>query len=421
MLQQGRYVADVAYFIGEDAPKMTGVCDPELPAGYSFDYINGEILSDHAKVVDGRLILDSGMQYRLLVLPKQETMRPELLAKIEKLVKDGLNVLGPKPLRSPSLQNYPEADKKVLETADRMWTMAEGEKSAKVGKGTVWIDTPIDAILKENGVKPDLSVPFGEDMPLFIHRTLGDAEIYFLANPTEKQVNITPTFRVPGNMYAQAWDATNGEVRNLYHFENNNDGTITLPVSFEPLQSWFIVFRKGKVEADAHAVNFPKPAETDTLSNAWTVIFDTRRRAPQQPVVMNTLADWTSYPTDTIRNYSGTAVYTTTMPVAELDTTATYKLNLGKVMVMAKVKVNGTDAGGVWTAPYSVDITPLIKQGENQIEVAVVNNYKNRIIGDLSLPEDQRTTWTNIQIWNPGDELQSSGLLGPVTLEKYVY
>ena len=26
MLQQGRYIADIAYFIGEDAPKMTGVC-----------------------------------------------------------------------------------------------------------------------------------------------------------------------------------------------------------------------------------------------------------------------------------------------------------------------------------------------------------------------------------------------------------
>ena len=90
-------------------------------------------------------------------------------------------------------------------------------------------------------------------------------------------------------------------------------------------------------------------------------------------------------------------------------------------MVMAKIKVNGTDAGGVWTAPYSVDITPLLKQGDNQIEVAVVNNYKNRIIGDLSLPEDQRTTWTNIQIWSPTDELQPSGLLGPVTLEKYIY
>ena len=41
-LQQGTYVADVAYFIGEDTPKMTGSIDPQLPKGYSFDFINAE-------------------------------------------------------------------------------------------------------------------------------------------------------------------------------------------------------------------------------------------------------------------------------------------------------------------------------------------------------------------------------------------
>ncbi len=418
MLQQGRYVAQVAYFIGEDAPKMTGVCDPELPAGYSFDYINGEILSNRAKVVDGKLVLESGMEYNLLVLPNQETMRPEMLEKIYKLVENGLNVLGPKPLRSPSLQNYPEADKKVAEIAGKMWTMAEGQTSAKVGKGTVWNGCTVAEVLDAIGVKPDISVPANEELPLFIHRTLADAEIYFLANPTEKRVEITPTFRVPEGMYAQAWDATNGSVRTLPVYESTND-EFTLPITFEPLQSWFIVFRKGKPEVTADGVNFPEPEVIDTVSTPWTVTFDTRRRGPKEPVVMEQLADWTSYPTDSIRNFSGTAVYNTILPVAELDTTASYRLNLGKVMVMAKVKVNGQDVGGVWTPPYSVDITPMLQAGDNEIEVAVVNNYKNRIIGDLSLPEDQRSTWTNIQIWSPTDELQSSGLLGPVTVEKY--
>lgn len=418
MLQQGRYVADVAYFIGEDAPKMTGVCDPALPAGYSFDYINGEILSGHAKVVNGKLVLDSGMEYSLLVLPNQETMRPEMLEKIQKLVNDGLNILGPKPLRSPSLQNYPEADKKVAQIADAMWTMTDGQKSAKSGKGTVWCGASVEEVLDAIGVQPDLSVPDGELMPLFIHRTLPDAEIYFLANPTEQRQETMPTFRVPEGMYAQAWDATNGEVRTLNLFESA-DGKFTLPLVFEPLQSWFIVFRKGSVEHVENAVNFPTPEVIDTVSTPWTVTFDSRRRGPKQPVVMEQLADWTSYPTDSIRNFSGTAIYKTILPVAEIDTTATYRLNLGKVMVMGTVKVNGQDAGGVWTAPYSVNITPMIQAGDNEIEVAVVNNYKNRIIGDLSLPEDQRSTWTNIQIWSPTDELQPSGLMGPVTLEKY--
>ena len=72
MLQQGTYVADVAYFIGEDTPKMTGVCDPELPRGYSFDYINAEVLLTKSSVKGNKLTLESGMQYRVLVLPKQK-------------------------------------------------------------------------------------------------------------------------------------------------------------------------------------------------------------------------------------------------------------------------------------------------------------------------------------------------------------
>ena len=89
MLQQGLNIADVAYFIGEDAPKMTGIVDPELPKGYQFDYINAEVIERDLFVKDGLLTLPHGTQYRILVLPKLETMRPELLAKNKKLIEDG--------------------------------------------------------------------------------------------------------------------------------------------------------------------------------------------------------------------------------------------------------------------------------------------------------------------------------------------
>src|SRR5690606_11987872 len=82
LLQQGKPVNDIAYFIGEDAPKMTGVRDPELPAGYSYDYINAEVILQRLSVRDGRLTLPDGMSYRMLVLPKLQTMRPEVLQKI---------------------------------------------------------------------------------------------------------------------------------------------------------------------------------------------------------------------------------------------------------------------------------------------------------------------------------------------------
>lgn len=424
VLQQGRYVADVAYFIGEDAPKMTGVCDPALPLGYSFDYINGEILSGHAKVKNGHLLLDSGMEYNLLVLPRQETMRPELLEKIKDLVADGLTVLGPAPTCSPSLQNYPEADKKVQELAAELWGDAVAPldskecRSHKFGKGTVYSGCEIADIFETMGIVPDLSVPEGEEAPLFIHRTMADAEIYFVANPYDKVLNINPTFRVDGNMYPELWNPVNGEVRYLPEF-TAEAASITVPLEFQPLESAFIVFRKGVTPA-TDGVNSPDPTISVALTAPWTVKFDAARRGPKEPVVMDTLADWTTFNNDSVKYYSGSAVYSTTFDLDAVPVSPAY-LDLGKVMVMARVKVNGQDAGGVWTAPYRVNVTPYLVKGENTVEVEVVNNWKNRMIGDDALPADQRGIWTNVWIHHKGDELQPSGLMGPVMLHTYDY
>ena len=119
LMQQGLDVADVAYFIGEDTPKMDGIRKPELPKGYSFDYINAEVIIRDMSVKDGKLVLPHGTSYRVLVLPPMETMTPELLQKLEQLAAAGGVILGPSPSRSPSMKNYPQADEQIRSLAKR--------------------------------------------------------------------------------------------------------------------------------------------------------------------------------------------------------------------------------------------------------------------------------------------------------------
>lgn len=242
MLQQGKYVADVAYFIGEDAPKMTGLRQPELPPGYSFDYINADAIEKRLQVQNGRFVLPDGMSYRLLVLPDGASIRPALLRKLRVLVAAGGAVLGNPPTQSPSLENYPAADQEVRRIAAQMWAGADGTRvtSKAFGKGRVFRGATPQNALAQLATPPDLSgVDAGNT--LFIHRRTPDAEVYFLSNQTDGEQAITPAFRVAGRE-PELWHPDSGRVEPLAAYQSA--GSLTrVPLRLPPRGSVFVVFR----------------------------------------------------------------------------------------------------------------------------------------------------------------------------------
>jgi len=405
MLQQGLFVADVAYFIGEDAPKMTGVRTPELPKGYAFDYINAEVLLTRASVKDGRLTLPDGMSYSLLVLPQLETIRPEVLAKIKDLVNEGLVILGPAPKRSPSLQNYPESDKQVTALAAELWS--DGQINA-VGQGKVFADgQTIAQVFEAIGVQPDLYI---EDNPgvLYIHRTTPEGDIYFISNQTDNLININPNFRIAGRA-PELWNPLTEEIRDLKEYSASGTTTV-VPLQLQANESSFIVFRK-KGHPSSSAKNFPEEKVITELNEPWRISFDNG-----QEEITKKLEDWSKSDEENIRYFSGKAIYSATFKHKTKTAKGRLYIDLGKVMVTAKVKINGVYAGGVWAYPYRLNVTKLLKEGENTLEVEVINNWMNRMIGDQKLPEAERTTWAFVNPWKADSKLQESGLTGPVRI-----
>jgi hypothetical protein len=417
MLQQGTYVADVAYFIGEDAPKMTGVRDPEIPFGYSYDYINAEVIEQRIKVINGRLVLPDGMSYKMLVLPKLETMRPELLTKIKDLINQGAIVLGPKPSKSPSLQDYPNADKKIKAMADELWT---NEAVHTYGKGLLMNGITMQQAFDQLKVIPDFKLP-ASDSILYIHRKLEDGELYFISNQSSKLTRVNPEFRVTGKQ-PELLDGITGKSRDLPAYTANASST-TVPLQLEPLESAFILFKNPASANVPHdlASNFPEIKTSQELTGPWKVSFDIESRGPKKPVVFNKLTDWSLNASDSIKYYSGTAYYRKTIKLIQPKSGERIYLDLGKVSALAKVKLNGKDVGGVWTYPFRVDITDAILKNNNQLEIKVVNTWVNRLVGDSKLPADQRKTWTSFEIYKPNQPLQTSGLLGPVKIELVKY
>ena len=419
MLQQGRYVADVAYFLGEDAPKMTGVRNPELPRGYSFDYVNAEVLMD-AHVDKGKLTLKSGMQYSVLVLPKIRTMRPALLRKLKQLVADGLVLQGPAPSKSPSLQDYPQCDAEVQALAEEMWQTADQPFASCVGygKGRIYPQASIEQIMNDLGIVPDFTTDDVALPVMFIHQMFDDGEYYFVSNQSDQTISFDAVFRAQGKK-PELWNPLTAELRWLPEYAALTKAT-KIPLVLQPYESSFIVFRSAADATPVEGRNYPERQIVSRIETPWTVTFQSGRGGPAEPVSFEQLTDWIQHADNRIKYFSGTATYTNTFKVSKLPTAPVY-IDLGKVMVMAKVKINGSYVGGVWTAPYRLNISSALRKGKNTVEVEVVNCWRNRLIGEKLLPEADRFTFQTATYLNKDSELQPSGLLGPVVVEAYDY
>lgn len=476
MLRQGQFVADVLYFPGEGAPHYLGKRESlslPLPVGYDFDGCDRQTLLERITVKDGRLIAPSGMSYRYLMLSDDRTMTPELARRVRSLVEAGATVIGPKPIASPSLRDYPECDEEVRQIADALWD-----------SGRVIWGKRFEEIAAEDGLAPDFGFTSAsaEAKVHYIHRRLGDTDLYFVANGADEAADIVAEFRVSGRR-PELWDPETGRITRPAVFEEI-DGRVRLAMHLERLASVFVVFREpasethvvgvaamnapaapdhsivltqdpaGGVQAMAFAqgafelsysdgsrrtIKVASLPESVELSGPWQVRFPTGWNAPEQ-IELDKLISWTEHENFGIRHFSGTASYRTAFERPAVKSDERVFLDLGDVQVIAEVALNGRELGTLWKPPFRVDITDALKPGENELVVRVTNLWTNRLVGDEQFPDDAQWAGLYLQSWpdwflarQPRPEprrkaftvvrhydkmspLLPSGLLGPVRL-----
>ena len=227
--------------------------------------------------------------------------------------------------------------------------------------------------------------------------------------------------------------ATYDTTEPLAEFHSNSAGQLTLEAWQPGRYEWKTA--SGRTQRSDVAA-LPQP---QAIAGPWQVAFDPKAGGPAS-VAFDKLEDWSKRPEDGIKYYSGAATYRTTFQAKAANPQSKVYLDLGKVAVMAEVKLNGRDLGILWKPPYRVDVTGVIIAGENTLEVSVVNLWINRQIGDEQMPEDSdrnpdgtlkawpqwllegkpsptgRFTFTSWRLWKKGDAPVESGLLGPVVL-----
>lgn len=419
MMQSGEPVTDILYHLGNDAPLKIATfrMRPAPPKGYDYDVCSDEILLQ-TSVKNGRIFLPSGRSYRLLILSGGRQLTKASLLHIYNLVKHGGTILAQdKVTGTRSLADGLTADNEMRRIADQLWGRArmtvEGQR--KIGQGKfVWGVAP-ETLLKNIQVPADFQAlnTSAQDSVLFAHRKLDNDEIYLVVNHSRSPVKFDGSFRV-NKLIPQLWNPEDGTISGLKNYQYNGACTI-VPLMIEPLTSVFVVFRKDSVTYMADQQLVETMPIWKELDGGWQLQFDPAGGAPKE-IHLEKLSSWTSYPDFGVQHYAGKVVYhqefkLDTLPVGKLV------LDLGKVNVIATVKINGSVCPTVWKAPYAVDVTSLLKRGVNMLEISVTNCWTNRLIADAGLPPEKQISWVTFNPYKSTDPLLPSGLLGPVVLK----
>ncbi len=463
LLQQGLFVGDVCYYYGDQGSNFVPPkhVSPSLGFGYDYDVANPEVILNRMSVRDGRITLPDGMQYELLVLPDRDDIDLAVLRKLEQLIRSGATIVGPKPVRTGGLSDYPQRDQQVKALADRIWGACDGKSVMhhRYGQGQVIWGPSLREILLARNVQPDFQFSSErDDCRLdYIHRRAPTADIYFLRNMQSQPAQVRATFRVTGKV-PEFWFPDSGEIRPCRVYQQAG-GVVHVPLSLAADGSLFVVFRNreqrphltaaaagievlatpdGRIRLVAQqngsyplqrsdgkelSVTFAGLPAAIELTRPWKLEFLSGRGAPAS-VDVDSLTSWTEFDQANIKYYAGIGRYETTFDVPASWTAQgrRVRLDLGRLWAVGRVRVNDDDLGVVWKPPYQLDVTRSVRSGSNRLVVEVANTWSNRLVGDALLPVGQRIGRTNItRSGTPGKPwkqvpLHVSGLMGPVQL-----
>ena len=394
LLQEGRFVADIAIFCGEEAPnsiKGWGL----LPRGYDFDGCATAAVKA-MMVENGDVVLPSGMHYRMLAVPESRRTSPEMARTLERLKASGATVV-----------NYGEVENALVRA----------------------------------GIAPDFIC--GNTDASFIHRRyVGGEDGYFVAWPKREPVTLQCSFRQTGRI-PELWNPETGEIMRAEEWKMSGDRT-EVSLEMGPCGSVFVMFRKaaGELRGESNRRMWKPIAEQD-VAEGWTLSFPPGWGAPEH-VALDKLVSWTELSEDGARYFSGTAIYTRRIVLDAVPAPdERIKLDLGTVKEIAEVEINGQVYPTLWKPPFQIDVTDVTLKASGILDVTirVTNLWPNRLIGDEHLPPHNewlgprikdmpewvkngekspvgRFTFTTWHHWKKDDSLLPSGLLGPVAVRR---
>lgn len=413
LLQQGKFVADIIYYYGEDnnITSLFGNKLPDIPQGYEYDFVNADALLNLLSIRENRIVTPSGMQYRILALDSNSRyMTLNVLRKINGLVKAGGTVVGPEPVATPSLKDDGTEFNSIV---NELWKNPDGVNV--IGKGNLFGGKTIREVLDTLKITQDFEydkTQTGTKL-LYVHRKLPSMDIFWINNRNNRVEDLEASFRVSGKS-VEIWHPETGKTEPASYAYK--EGRTKVSLHLEPNDALFVIFKNGEAKASVSLAPY-KETELAKLDGSWAVNFQKDRAAPAG-ITLEQLSSWTENPDPGVKYFSGTATYTKTItaPANWFSPKSQVWIDLGDVKNLAEVIVNGKSLGIVWKTPFRINATGALKPGSNAIQIKVTNLWVNRLIGDQQPGIQNKITYTTMPFYRADSPLLPSGLLGPVRI-----
>jgi len=435
MLRQGSPANDIALYLPNDdawakftpgkvaLTDIVGECIGHkivgqiLDAGYNLDFFDDGMLDARGRVDNGSLLfgqagrgessrgqstrgegaslrgeggIPGGIRYHVVVLAGVERMPLSTLKKLSDFAAHGGVLIATR--RLPALApgyTATDADQKAVQTIVRHLFQDPDAPGIFIPDETRFAAT-METLKK---FRPD--VQFSPPSPQigFVRRNTDGGAVYFLANSSNQPKSVIAGFRTE-SMWAQQLDPVSGKITPV-QIVGHPEGYTSVQLALAPYGSTILLFSNRLYIAPAAAPSSPlRPAPPPfDLDSGWSVAF-----APDaQPVPVSTLHSWTD--DAATRSFSGVATYTNHFTLsADLLAAGRVTMDFGDgtpstpvekrlqgyhaeldapVRDAAVVYVNGSRAGAIWCAPYRLDVTDLLKPGDNDVRVEVANTAVN--------------------------------------------
>jgi hypothetical protein len=338
--------------------------------------------------VEGGALAFGDVKYKAVLLPAIEHMPLATARALEQFAKNGGHLVAMRtvPSKVPGYRVTQAEQEELTAIMSRLFRDAGAPGTLIEAEGTF-----ADAM----GAKfpPDLRLETPVPGVGHVHRHTDAGELYFVANTTNTRQALKATFRVPEGVprNAEIWDPLTGKVRPLaMNAKTDKDATVALDLT--PYGSAFVLFTGralGELVPNA-------TAETIPLTHGWSMTIG------DKTMPVETLQSWTQLPG--MQNYSGLAAYETKFQLNANQAHAPYALTFttsagpataagrgrgqgfaaqldAPVREAAVVFINGKRAGAAWCPPYAVELTGLLKAGENTLRIEVANTAVNHIAG----------------------------------------